>query len=289
MSIRYVVMVCVVVGAWSVSGCSSDPSATSGAGGVPGSAGIGSAGSTAQTSAGSTGVAGTSSSNGTGGGSFGGTPSSSGAGGTSTSNGGSTGGTASSAGASAAGNACTGSATYKITVDVTWTAQGLNGPHYTTIIGGVHSAGVSLWKLGGLATEGVKEMAEMGGTSVLAAEVNAAIGAGTAKAVIQFGGGNAPGTSTGTVELTPEFPRVSFGSMLAPTPDWFIGVSDLSLCEAGAWVTTKKLDAVVYDAGTKDGADFDYGFPETQPPVAIGYSVKFPGMTPAGTITFDEQ
>ncbi len=194
----------------------------------------------------------------------------------------------SGAGAGNASAACTGDATYKITVDVTWKAEGLNGPHYTTVIGGVHSAAISFWKLGGLATEGIKEMAEMGGTTALASEVKTAISAHTAQAVIQFGGGSAPGKSAGTVQVTPDSPLVSFGSMLAPTPDWFIGVSGLSLCEAGAWLPTQAMDAVVYDAGTKDGADFDYGFPETQPPVPIGYSVKFQNLASAGTITFDK-
>jgi hypothetical protein len=91
------------------------------------------------------------------------------------------------------------------------------------------------------------------------------------------------------VELSPDFPELSFGSMLAPSPDWFVGVSGLSLCEAGVWLQSKTMAAIVYDAGTKDGADFDYGFPETQPPVAIGYAVKFPNMMPAGTISFEKQ
>jgi len=184
---------------------------------------------------------------------------------------------------------CTGNATYKVTVNVTWADPAVSDKHYTTIIGGVHSSAVSFWKLGGLATQGIKEMAEMGSTTVLATEVKAAITAGSARSLVQFGGGGAPGSSSAMIELSGEFPLLSFGSMLAPTPDWFVGVSSLNLCESGAWVPTKTLDAVVYDAGTKDGADFDYGFPETNPPVAIAYSVKFPNQAAAGTLLFEKQ
>ena len=197
------------------------------------------------------------------------------------------------AGSGAAGapatSACIGDAKYKVTVNVTWADAAVNSKHYTTIIGGVHSASVSLWKLGGTATDGIKSMAEAGGTMLLGDEVGAAVKAGSAKVVIKFGGGNAPGSSTGMVDVSPQFPLVSFGSMLAPTPDWFVGVSSLSLCEGGAWLTSKKVDALVYDAGTKDGADFDYGFPETQPRAPIGYAVKFAGNVPAGTIELVKQ
>ena len=195
----------------------------------------------------------------------------------------------SSAGGASGATACTGNATYKITLNVTWADAAVSGRHYTTVIGGAHSAKVSLWKLGGTATDGIKSMAEAGGTATLEAEVQAAIAAGTAKSVLKFGGGNAPGTSSSMVELDPKFSQLSFGSMIAPSPDWFVGVSSLDLCEAGSWVATKTLDAVVYDAGTKDGSDFDYGFPETEPRASIAYSVKFPDKGPAGSIKFDKQ
>jgi len=184
---------------------------------------------------------------------------------------------------------CSGTASYRITLSLTWDDSNVTGRHYTTIIGAIHASKVSFWQLSGMATEGIREMAEQGATAVLTQEVQAAIAAGTAKSVISFNGGNAPGMSTGVVEVSPDFPLVTFGSMIAPSPDWFVGVSALDLCEAGAWAATKSLPAVVYDAGTKDGQDFDYGFPETSPQAPIGYSVKFPNQTPAGVITFDRQ
>ena len=176
-----------------------------------------------------------------------------------------------------------------MSLNVTWSDASVQGKHYTTVIGGVHGPAASLWKLGGIATDGIKSMAEAGGTTLLGGEVLSAVNAGTAKEIIKFGGGSAPGASTGMIDVSPQFPLVSFGSMLAPTQDWFVGVSSLSLCESGAWVATKTVDAVVYDAGTKDGAEFDYGFPETQPRAPIGYAAKFPGKVPAGSLKFDKQ
>jgi hypothetical protein len=286
----------VIIGGTCLGACGSTPSSSSSslnaggsgssgtppaaAGSSPGGSGPSSSSSGATSSGGSISVSGTGGISATGG------ASSAGAGSAAAAAGNAAGG---SAAGGSANPTCAGNATYKVTVSVTWNDAGVDGKHYTTVVGGVHSGGVSLWKLGGLATEGVKEMAEMGGTSVLSTEVNAAIAAGTAKAVIQFGGGNAPGVSIGMVEVSPNFPLMSFGSMIAPSPDWFVGVSALNLCDSGAWLSTKTMNAVVYDAGTKDGTDFDYGYPETQPPMPIGYSAKFPNMASAGTITFEKQ
>ncbi len=233
----------------------------------------------------------------------GGSSSSAGAGGTSlgmaggsTTSSGGTSGAAGSAGAAASGGTggaakCTGSATYQVTVNVTWDDVAVSGKHYTTIIGAVHSPSVVIWQAGEVATDGVKDMAEMGSTQKLGAEVGTAVTAGTAASVVQFGGGDAPGTSTGQLQVSGDFSRVSFGSMIAPSPDWFIGVSNLDLCEAGAFVTQKSVDAVVYDAGTKEGAAFDYGFPETNPRAPIGYALTFldgSNPIPAGTIAFQK-
>jgi hypothetical protein len=201
------------------------------------------------------------------------------------------GGAASGGSAGAAALPCSGDATYSLTVDVTWSDEAVADRHYTQIIGGVHAAALTVWELGGYATPGVKGMAETGNATVLGQEVESAISAGTAKAVVKFGGGAAPGSSTTQVTLSPEFSRLSFGSMLAPTPDWFIGVSGLDLCEAGAWAVSKTVEAHVYDAGTKDGENFDYGGSYTEPPAAIAQAVKFfPEGTalPAGSITFQK-
>ena len=64
-------------------------------------------------------------------------------------------------------------ATYSVTFQGAWTTtvttDGLpSGAHFTTLIGGVHNAGVTFLREGGMASAGVEFMAELGGTSTLA-------------------------------------------------------------------------------------------------------------------------
>jgi hypothetical protein len=202
-------------------------------------------------------------------------------------------GNAQSAGSNAGGTggtppaaSCSGEASYQVTVDVTWADPAVDSRHFTTLIGGVHSSALSVWMPGGMSTDGVRAMAESGNVLTLSSEIDAAIAQGTALSIVKFGGGNAPGKSTAQITVRPEFPLISFGSMLAPTPDWFFGVSSLSLCEGGSWLASKTVDGTVYDAGTKNGDGFDYGDGETQPHVAIAPVSLF--TVPAATITFQK-
>ena len=53
--------------------------------------------------------------------------------------------------------------------------------------------------------------------------------------------------------------------MLAPSPDWFVGVSALPLMEDGAWRKRVEVNLRLYDAGTDDGTVFTAGNADTDP------------------------
>ena len=78
-------------------------------------------------------------------------------------------------------------------------------------------------------------MAEQGRKTRLDAEVAAAVAEGRAQQVLS--GGDVP-LSPGTVSLdfdiTRDHPLVTLVSMVAPSPDWFVGVSGLGLIENGS-------------------------------------------------------
>ena len=57
--------------------------------------------------------------------------------------------------------------------------------------------------------------------------------------------------------------------MVAPTPDWFVGVSDVSLRNGDVWVQTLTVNLHPYDAGTEEGSGFSLGNPATNPQQAI--------------------
>jgi hypothetical protein len=57
--------------------------------------------------------------------------------------------------------------------------------------------------------------------------------------------------------------------MVAPSPDWFVGVAGLSLLEDGAWVQERSVDLYPWDAGTDSGATYRAADRVTAPPQPI--------------------
>ena len=71
------------------------------------------------------------------------------------------------------------------------------------------------------------------------------------------------------VKVTSNFSRVSLISMLAPSPDWFIGIDSHDLCENGQWRKTWDVTMLPpYDSGTDSEPTF-FGDQPTMPPVPI--------------------
>ena len=144
------------------------------------------------------------------------------------------------------------------------------GAHFTTLIGATHDAGDPLWESGGMATLGIERVAELGNTSALAGEIEARITAGTAGEQITVAGINSlPTTTQSTFEIEVDHPNVTLISMVAPSPDWFVGVSDVSLRNGGLWVESLSVDLHPYDAGTEQGSGFSLFNPATNPQEAI--------------------
>ena len=173
-------------------------------------------------------------------------------------------------------------ARYSVTFEATWDvathpADFPPNPHFSGLIGGTHGASVSFWQPGGLASEGIRLMAERGRQSPLDLEVDAAARAGTAQHLLR--GGDVP-SSPGSValefDISTGFPLVTLVTMVAPSPDWFVGVSGLSLLENGAWVQTKTVDLLPWDAGTDSGASYRSADRATAPPAGIQLLVGAP-------------
>lgn len=167
------------------------------------------------------------------------------------------------------------SARYRLTFNATWSAQThpLNFPppaHFSPLTGAVHNDQVVIWRPGQLASDGVELMAETGDSSAMLAEIASAVGNGTAAAAIDGDGvATSPGSSSIEFEVTREHPLVSLTTMVAPSPDWFVGIRDLALFDGSEFVDAITIDAVVYDSGTDSGLLFTSDDDDTQPPTAI--------------------
>jgi len=182
---------------------------------------------------------------------------------------------------------------YEVTFDATWSAETHlhfpPNPHFSGLIGGTHDDRVSFWQLGSAASEGIERMAETGEKSPFDAEVGAAIAAGDAYGVISGGGINpSPGSVSQTFEMNSSHPLVTLVSMIAPSPDWFVGVSGLRLFDDGRWVSEAVVVLDPYDAGTDSGIDFTSSNADTDPADTVAVITGFPfeDGVPLGTFTF---
>jgi len=185
-------------------------------------------------------------------------------------------------------------ADYTVVFDSTWSEQTHPGtlppgPHFSGLIGGLHNDQVIFWQSGALASQGIEDMAELGSKSQLTNEVNTAIGDGTAGVVLS--GGDIP-TSPGMVSLSftaqQAYPLLTLVSMLAPSPDWFVGVASLELMSAGEWRRQIVVPLYVWDAGTDSGPTFTASDDDTNPADPITRfetGVFAPPMQFVGTFT----
>jgi len=153
-------------------------------------------------------------------------------------------------------------ATYKVTFRGTWSAATHPvsfplGAHFSGLIGATHSSGVAFWQAGQLASPGIQAMAELGSKTPLHDEIAAAIAAGTSQYELSGNGiGPSPGEVTLDFDIAASHPLVTLVSMVAPSPDWFVGVAGLSLHADGAWVDSLTVELRGWDAGTDDGTTY---------------------------------
>ena len=162
-------------------------------------------------------------------------------------------------------------ARYRVTFSATWSAETHptsfpSNPHFSGLVGATHHGDVRIWQTGEVASDGIELMAETGGKATLLPEIEHLIEDGEAHG--ELSGGGQP-TSPSTVSL--EFdavsthPYVTLVSMLAPSPDWFVGVSALPLMDEGAWRKRVEVSLRLYDAGTDDGTVFTAANADTDP------------------------
>lgn len=187
-------------------------------------------------------------------------------------------------------------ARYELIFDATWSAATHptdfpNNPHFSGLIGATHDRATSIWSPGGIATPGIEVMAETGGKQPLTSELNALIANGEAETLISGGGiGRSPGQVRVEFTASQDHPEVSVVTMIAPSPDWFVGVHGLSLFQSGRWMDEVVMDLAPYDAGTDFGPTFLSPNDDTTPHEPIIQLVEpfdLNGeVAPLGTFTF---
>ena len=106
---------------------------------------------------------------------------------------------------------------------------------------------------------------------------------------VSFGG---TGRATFDIKVPADHPLITLVSMIGPSPDWFVGVSGLSLLDGeGQWMYGRQVALYPYDAGTEDGTEFSLSNPPTNPRGTIA-SIRGTGKfsdEPMALLSFDLQ
>lgn len=162
-------------------------------------------------------------------------------------------------------------ASYRVTILSEWTsashpATRPSNSHFSPSVVVSHGAPGNLFVVGSPASPGIEQMAETGSTGTLRAE----LAANDLVREVRVGT-SIFGVGQNTFEITAfRFDEyLSLVTMLAPSPDWFVGVRDVDLLGPDGWVDRLELDLVNYDAGTDSGVGFRSPNSDTDPAQVI--------------------
>lgn len=128
---------------------------------------------------------------------------------------------------------------------------------WSKLIAVTHNRQFRLWQEGAPGSEGAQSFAEMGLTVELVKAARdgrkrRAVGAMYRTAGIP----NGIGHSSTELVLQTRSPLLSLMVKMIPSPDWFVGVDSLNLCEGNQWKEEVTLDLQPFDAGTDSGFTF---------------------------------
>ncbi|XP_029465957.1 spondin-2-like [Rhinatrema bivittatum] len=156
-----------------------------------------------------------------------------------------------------------GSANYSVTFSAKWSPFSFPKQYptyrppaqWSLLFGCIHNSDFVLWAEGSLVSPGVQVFVEHGKSQLLVHEIELLkdeVRSWFQADAVPTGEGN---TST-VITLAPSHPLVSVLLRIIPSPDWFVGISALDLCENGQWKTRVLYDLFPWDAGTDSGFTF---------------------------------
>uniref|UniRef100_A0A9J7XT74 Spondin-1 n=2 Tax=Cyprinus carpio TaxID=7962 RepID=A0A9J7XT74_CYPCA len=162
-----------------------------------------------------------------------------------------------------------GTAKYRVTFYGNWSEKlhpkdyPRRANHWSALIGASHSKNYILWEYGGYASDGVKQVAELGSPVKMEEEIRQK---GDEVLTVIKMKAQWPAWQPLNVRAAPsaEFSvdrtrhLMSFLTMLGPSPDWNVGLSSEDLCtrECG-WVQKVVQDLIPWDAGTDSGVTYE--------------------------------
>nr|XP_033799645.1 spondin-2-like [Geotrypetes seraphini] len=156
-----------------------------------------------------------------------------------------------------------GSANYSVTFSAQWTPVSFPKqyptyrPHaqWSQLFGCIHNSDFELWAEGSLVSPGVQVFVEHGKSQLLIHEIE------RLKDKVQTWFQADPiltgeGNTSIVITLEKSYPLISVLVKIIPSPDWFVGVNALDLCENGKWKNNVLYNLFPWDAGTDSGFAF---------------------------------
>ena len=187
---------------------------------------------------------------------------------------------------------------YQLDLDISWSCDThphdwpADGGHMSGLIGATHHGRYVMFADGNTASSGVKSVAERGRQRILRAEMDEAIERKRVKDVFQADGiAQVPGRISVKFPVSETHSRVSFITMIAPSPDWFTGVAGIDLRDDAGWRDKATYVLWAWDAGTDRGASYASDNDANQPAesirlVASPHFLDNTGLKQVGTATF---
>ncbi|XP_026751924.1 spondin-1-like isoform X1 [Galleria mellonella] len=191
-------------------------------------------------------------------------------------------------------------ARYQVTFEGMWTfnthpqmfpeTRGL--ARFSDLVGASHNPYFNLFKNNADASGGLKMLAEQGNTTQFEVDIQEELGTNVRTIIKATSPRTTIDTTVASFRVSPEHHLVSLTTAVLPSPDWFLGVSNMELCDGkGQWTKTAILNLYPMDAGTDSGQTFESPNEETSPPQPIS-SLSIKGipreqMKPMARLKFD--
>ena len=187
---------------------------------------------------------------------------------------------------------------YQLELDISWSRDThphdwpAAGGHMSGLIGATHHGRYVMFADGNTASSGVKSVAERGRSRILHAELDEVIERKRVKDVFQADGiAKVPGRISVKFPVSEAHSRVSFITMIAPSPDWFTGLAGVNLRDDAGWRDKATYVLWAWDAGTDQGPSYASDNDANQPAesirlVASPHFLDNAGLKQVGTVTF---
>lgn len=187
---------------------------------------------------------------------------------------------------------------YRLDVDISWSRDThphdwpANGGHMSGLTGATHHGRYVMFADGNTASSGVRSVAERGRSRILRAELEEATERKRVKQVFRADGlAKVPGRMSTTLIVSETHSRVSFITMIAPSPDWFTGLAGIRLRDDAGWRAKATYTLWAWDAGTDRGPTYTSQNDPSQPAesirlVASPHFLDKGGLKQVGTATF---